>query len=211
MKKLIIIGARGFGREVFSLATRSIGYNEEFSIKGFLDSKSDVLDEFENYPPIIGSVEDYEIQEDDVFVCALGSVKWKKHYIEIILEKGGQFINIIEKSVRMGENVSLGKGCIICEYSVINNDAVIDDYVSIHSHSLFGHDVVVGKYSHIGAHCFFGGYAKVREEVTVYVRSTILDRLEIEKGATVGAGSLVVKKVKSETTVFGNPAVKIFG
>lgn len=78
MKKLIIIGARGFGREVFSLATRSIGYNEEFSIKGFLDSKSDVLDEFENYPPIIGSVEDYEIQEDDVFVCALGSVKWKK-------------------------------------------------------------------------------------------------------------------------------------
>jgi hypothetical protein len=44
MKQLIIIGARGFGREVYSLAKRSIGYNEDFVMKGFLDDKLDALD-----------------------------------------------------------------------------------------------------------------------------------------------------------------------
>ncbi|HJY11908.1 MAG TPA: hypothetical protein VJ304_03925, partial [Flavobacterium sp.] len=87
MKNLIIIGARGYGREVCGLARQCSGYNTEYIIKGFLDDKLDALNGFDNYPDIISSVENYEIQENDVFVCALGSVQWKKHYVEIILSK----------------------------------------------------------------------------------------------------------------------------
>jgi hypothetical protein len=61
MKELLIIGARGFGREVFSLAKQSIGYGESFEIKGFLDDNVNALDGFPNYPKIIASVEEYEI------------------------------------------------------------------------------------------------------------------------------------------------------
>ena len=88
-------------------------------------------------------------------------------------------------------------------------DVEIGDYVSIHSHSVFGHDVRIGNYSHVGAHCFFGGYSVIEDEVTIYVHSTILDRLVVGKGATVGAGSVVIRKVKPEVTVFGNPAKNI--
>ena len=35
MKNLLIIGARGFGREIYNLALESIGYGTEFTIKGF--------------------------------------------------------------------------------------------------------------------------------------------------------------------------------
>ena len=209
MKQLIIIGARGFGREVYSLAKRAIGYNEKYTIKGFLDDKSDALEGFENYPPILGNVEDYEISELDVFICALGSTKWKRHYAEIILAKGGTFINLIEKSVIFNQNVTLGSGCIICEYVILSNDIVINDFVTIHPFTNFGHDVIIGKYVNIGAHCFFGGFTVVEEDVTVNVRATILDRLHIAKKAIVGAGSLVIRNVKENTTVFGNPAKKI--
>ena len=34
MKHLLIIGARGFGREVYNYAIDSVGYGEEFGIKG---------------------------------------------------------------------------------------------------------------------------------------------------------------------------------
>ena len=53
MKNLLIIGARGFGREVYNTALESVGYEKEFIVKGFLDGKSDALNGYEGYPPII--------------------------------------------------------------------------------------------------------------------------------------------------------------
>ena len=44
MKHLLIIGARGFGREVYDLAMDCIEAGAEFDIKGFLDDKKDALD-----------------------------------------------------------------------------------------------------------------------------------------------------------------------
>ena len=72
MKNLIIIGARGFGREVSDLAQYCIGYKSEFVIKGFLDDDNEILDKFIGYPPIIDSVENYAIEENDIFICEIG-------------------------------------------------------------------------------------------------------------------------------------------
>ena len=44
MKQLIIIGAGGFGRETYCTAKESIGYGEEYVIKGFLDDTQLVAD-----------------------------------------------------------------------------------------------------------------------------------------------------------------------
>lgn len=52
------------------------------------DDKADTLDGMDGYPPILGAVETYEPQKDDVFVCALGDNGWRKHYAEIIWGTG---------------------------------------------------------------------------------------------------------------------------
>lgn len=209
MKNLIIIGARGYGREVYGLAKQCSGYNSEYTIKGFLDDKSDALEGFENYPSIISSVENYEIEENDVFICALGSVQWKKHYVEIILSKGGKFINLIHPSVIFTSNVKLGTGIIIFMYSNISNDCVLDDFVTIQGFVAIGHDSKIGKWSHINAFSFTGGYVVLEEEVCLNTRATVLPNLIVRKKATVGSCSLVVKNVKEDTVVFGVPAMKL--
>lgn len=209
MKNLVIIGARGYGREVCGLARQCSGYNTEYTIKGFLDDKLDALDGFENYPAIISSVENYEVQDNDVFVCALGSVQWKKHYVEIILSKGGQFINLIHPTVVFTSNVKLGNGIIVFMYSNISNDCVLDDFVTIQGFVAIGHDSKIGKWCHINAYSFTGGYAVLEEEVCLNTRSTVLPNIIVRKGATVGAASLVIKNVKENTTVFGVPAKKM--
>lgn len=209
MKNLIIIGARGYGREVCGLAKQCSGYNSEYTIKGFLDDKSDALEGFENYPSIISSVENYEIEENDVFICALGSVQWKKHYVEIILSKGGKFINLIHPSVIFTSNVKLGTGIIIFMYSNISNDCVLDDFVTIQGFVAIGHDSKIGKWSHINAFSFTGGYVVLEEEVCLNTRATVLPNLIVRKKATVGSCSLVVKNVKEDTVVFGVPAMKL--
>jgi len=206
MKHLIIIGARGFGRVVYDLAIAMPRYQKEFDIKGFLDDKADALVEYDNYPPIISSVEAYDIQPDDVFVCALGDVHYKKHYSEIILNKGGHFINVIHPSAHIGTNVQIGIGCIIAGNVWIDSDTKIDDFVTIQGGALLGHDSRVGKWSMIDSMCFLGGFVCLEELVTMHTHSTVVPHLTIHSNATINVASAVIRDVKPNTTVMGNPA-----
>ncbi len=95
MKNLIIIGARGFGREYCQGLRLREGYGKTFAIKGFLDDKADALEGFEGYPPILSSVEDYVPEPGDVFTCALGSPVYRRKYTEMMLAKGGVFETLI--------------------------------------------------------------------------------------------------------------------
>lgn len=209
MKQLIIIGARGFGREITDFAKHCIGFGEEFVIKGFLDDNQDALKGFDNYPNILGSVEDYKIAENDVFICGLGSIKWTQFYVSIILKKGGEFINLIHRQAILRTNVKLGKGLIVGQGSIISNDVKIGDFTQIMSYVILGHDVVVGEYCRLGDYVFIGGYTTLNNNVFAAVRATLLAKLKIGENVTIGAGSIVIKNVKENSTVFGNPAKKI--
>ena len=84
MKKLLIIGARGFGRGVYHLFMDCVKFGsiKDVECKGFLDGNKDALKGYSGYPPIISSVEDYVVDADDVFVCAMGDPVYRKLYAE---------------------------------------------------------------------------------------------------------------------------------
>lgn len=209
MKQLIIIGARAYGREVYNSAKESIGYNEEFIIKGYLDDKTDALKDFVGYPPIIGPVESYKVQQDDVFICALGSVIYKEKYVNLIKEKGGKFINLIHKTVGIPKNLQIGEGCIICRDTILSCDIKIGNFNTIQSLVILGHDVEIGNFCQINSFSFMGGFVKIGSYVTVNPNSTIIPHIKVQNNVTIGAGSVVIKNVKQGTCVFGNPAKKI--
>lgn len=209
MKNLIIIGARGFGREIYNLAMESIGYGSEFQIKGYLDDKSNALQGFNDYPPIISSVEDYEIQPDDVFICALGDVNYKYKYSKIIQDKGGIFINIIHKSVSIGSNTTCGVGCIFMKYSHISCDVKIGNFVTIQCFSGLGHDVTCGNYVEIESGVKTGGGSQIGDFTTIHPGAIILPHKKIGNNSIVGVGAVVIRNVKEGITVMGNPAKEL--
>ena len=209
MKNLIIIGARGFGREVVDFAKYCRGYKTEFIIKGFLDDKKEALDNYRNYPSIISSVEDYQIEKDDVFISGLGSVFYTEQYVNMVLNKGGVFINLIHKDAVLRENVILGSGIIVGAGSLISTDVSINDFTQIMSYCVIGHDVKIGKFCRLGDFVFVGGYSKISNNCFLAVRSTVLANIDISDHVTVGASSLVIKNIKPGITVFGHPAIEL--
>lgn len=209
MKKLIIIGARGFGREVYDLAKVCTGYGETFVVKGFLDDNKDVLNSFNNYPPILNSVDAYDIEKNDVFVCALGDVRSKEFYINIIKQKKGSFMSLIHPTAIVNDSTLVGKGIIIGKYAVVSCDGILGDHVVIQAFCALGHDFKVGNYSYLGAFSFMGGYSVLEEMVTLYARASILPHKTVKKGAIVGVNSVVMRNVAQGVTVHGNPAKKI--
>ena len=209
MKNLLIIGARGFGREVYNLALDCIKAGENIRIKGFLDDKSDALDAYPNYPPIISSVENYNIEKEDVFICALGDVKYKEKYVTIIQQKGGEFISLVHPAAMIGTNTIIGRGCIIRTLCSISCDVAIGNFVTMMGFVNIGHDAQIADWCHIGAYSFLGGGTALENSATLHPGCKILPHKKIGCCAIVGAGSVVLRNVKANTTVFGIPAKRI--
>lgn len=209
MRNLYIIGARGCGRETYGLFKKCKSTLKDVECIGFLDDKKDALDGFEGYPPVISSVEDYIPRENDVFLCALGDPKWVKHYTSIIESKGGKFISLISPSASIGQNTSIGDGCIINHYAIISSDVKIGNHVYVGVFCNYGHDAIIGDCSHIGAYTFLGGGAHIEDCVTLHPRVNILPHKTVKENAIVGASSVVIRNVAAGTTVFGIPAKRI--
>ena len=211
MKNLLIVGARGWGREVYASAIKTKAYlNGEYQIKGFLDSKSDAFDGLNgNYPPIICSPEEYVVQKDDVFFIALGEPKWRKHYAKIIEEKGGSFMSIICNNASINPTAVIGEGTFISGWSCISDNVRIGKHVVIHVFSDLGHDCKVGDFSTIEAYSFLGGYSEIGESSIMHVRSTLIRHKKIGNFVEVGTNSVVMRNIKDGIHVFGIPAKKI--
>ena len=208
MKHLLIIGARGWGREVYDIAKACIYAGADFTVKGFLDDKFDALNAYDGYPPIIGPVETYEVQEDDVFICALGDVNYKKRYVDIIQSKGGEFISLIHPTASLGNNAMIGRGCVIGAFANISCDTCVGDFVTFSIRAGMGHDSSIGDFTHIGGNCSISGFVSIGEFVTMHPGCIVVPHRKIGDHSIIGTGSVVLGNVKTNTTVFGNPAKK---
>lgn len=209
MKKLVIIGAGGFGRSIYHLATQSNGYKTEFEIKGFIDDNQNALNNFSAYPHVINTIAEYTIDEQDVFACSIGNVETKKKVIEFLTAKGAVFITLIHNSANIGPGVSIGKGCIVGINTIIDADAIIKDYSLIQSGSVIGHDAKIGNFCRIDCNVICVGGVIISDEVTIHSSAVINHNVTVEKNAIVGAGSFVIRKVKEFTTVMGSPAINL--
>lgn len=208
MKHLIIIGAGGMGRTLYDMAQESIGYGTAYSIKGFIDDNPLSLDSFSNYPPILGTITNYSPHKDEVFICSIGGVARKK-CMEELIDKGAKFLTMIHNTARIGTNVQIGEGTIIGAFTSIGADAYVGKYNLIQSYTVVGHDAQIGDWNRIDTHVTIVGGVIIKNETDIYTAAVLNHNVVVEDNAHVGACSFVIRKVKSGTTVMGDPAKRL--
>lgn len=209
MKDLVIIGAGGMGREIYYHAKECNGFDTQYRIKGFIDDNIHSLDGFDGFPEILDTIENYNICENDVFVTSIGSVKSKKLCIDKIISKGGEFISLIHPTARIAPDSKLGKGVIIMKRVDVGTFTQIGDYCFIQADAVIGHDAILNCFCRIDCKVVCVGGVKVEEEATIHTSAVISHGVTVGKRAIVGALSLVIRSVKDDTTVVGNPALKL--
>ena len=124
-RNLYIVGAGGFGREVYAWARECSEWGRDWSFRGFLDDNLNALDGLNYDLGIVGRLKDFSPKSDDCFLCGIATPETKRRVIGSFLCRKAKFERMIHPSVRLGQNVKLGKGTIICPGSIVTCDVSV--------------------------------------------------------------------------------------
>lgn len=204
-KRVVIVGAGGFGRGVHSWLMQSPRHREAEGIGDvvFID---DATPKVGPDAPVIGTVRDYVPEDRDEVLVAVGVPKLRRRVVESLEVRDVQFHTFIDDRAVLAENVRVGTGTVICPGAVISAHATVGSQVHINFNCSVGHDAVLGEFTTLSPMSNIMGETIVGSDVFVGGSAVVLPRIRVSNGVVVGAGSTVVHEISDVSTVMGNPA-----
>ena len=188
MKKLLLVGAGGFGRVVLEHA--SLEYECVF-----LDDGQELGTEI-NGCKVIGQISDIEAfrTEYKLLIVTIGNNKLREHIYRTAEDLDYTFPNIIVPSAYISPYAKIGNGCVILNNVVIQNNAevgngvILNPGVEIHHDSKIGNNVliytntVVRSLAKVGERVHLGSTLTISNEVVVPDDEVVEDGVTVRKG-----------------------------
>jgi sugar O-acyltransferase (sialic acid O-acetyltransferase NeuD family) len=207
--RILILGAGGFGREVLHWTNDWLKNSCDWEIEGFIDDNLNALDNLATEKRVVSTISGYVPTPDTRLVVAIADPKTKLKLCRELLARGAKFVSIVHPSAIIVPGAVVGVGCMICPRVTITDNVKIGDFVTINVGSGVGHDSSLADGVTVSAMCDITGGVTVEEGVFFGSNATILPRQRIGSFAKIGAGSVVLRGVDANSTVFGNPAKRI--
>lgn len=204
MNDLVIVGAGGFGREMYHWARAAIAA-DQFKVKGFLSSSRDDLEGFAIDAPVLGDPEDYQPLPGERYLFAIGRIEVKRRIIETLRKKGAQFLSLIHPSAIVAQTAQIGEGVVICPFVTVSDHVKLDEFTMLNFYSSCGHDAHVGPYSILSPYATLNGFATIEHEVFLGTHATVTPSQRVGHHSKVSANSVVTHDVRPYTLVYGVP------
>lgn len=112
-------------------------------------------------------------------------------------------------NVIIGNNVLINCNCYIGQALYSNGTTVIKDNVMIGANVLIGHNCQINDNSEICGGVQLGGWVELGKNCFVGMKTCIKNAITIGDNGYIGVGSVVIRNVRNNTKVFGNPAKRI--
>jgi sugar O-acyltransferase (sialic acid O-acetyltransferase NeuD family) len=194
VKRLLIVGAGGLGREVANWAIDEIKKSSGWIIAGFLDDNPNALDGKQTSIPLIGSVAGFVPSSSVYVVIAMGNPAVRRKLHEGLLAKGAQFANVIHPTAIVAEGVRLGLGVVLAPFSILSANSCIGDGVVINYYAVIQHDAQVGSWSYISSHGNVGSGSILGQETLVGTHSVIPPCANVPNQYIVSPGTVFLSR-----------------
>ncbi len=211
MRKIAIIGAGGFGQEVFCIWRDMLdAKNIQYDFVGFFDD-TDALKE-NSYGLVVGKIDDLNTIDYPLEVAiAIGKPNFILSVRNRLNNENLTFPNIIHPTVKFldGTSTILGQGNILSLDVIISCSCNVGDFNIFNTRSTLGHHDYVGNYNVFSPNAQISGTVTIGNENFLGFNCGIIQNKKIGNRNLVGAGAILVRSIKDDGTYIGVPAVKM--
>ncbi len=205
MKKIVIVGAGGMGRETAWLIEQINVLKNEWEILGFIVDDSEFKGKVISGYTVLGDTNYLKTISEDIFVVvAIGNGKIREAVIERIENK--KFATLIHPNVNIAKTSEVGEGSIICSGAVVSIDTKIGKHCIINFNSIIAHDAILEDFVTIHVNVNISGNVKVGRYSIIGSGTSIHQKKVIGENCVIGIGSSVIKNIKDNKTALGVPA-----
>lgn len=211
-KRVIIIGAGGFAREVRWLLDEIDGAgSEQYAFAGFVVSDPASLGERDSRKDVRGDL-DWLMENRGAFDALAIGIGSPGARASIAAQLGASFDDgywpaLVHPSVHADRRSCVFEpGSLVCAGTIATVNVTVHRHALINLSCTLGHEASIGAASVLNPTVNISGGVCVGEQVLVGTGSQVLQYVEIGDRATVGAGAVVTKHVAADTTVVGIPA-----
>lgn len=210
MKPLIIVGAGGFGREVFAIVQAINEQEPVWSVEGFVDDapvRATHRLVADLGSRILGNVASLAGQAPHLWaVVAVGSPTTRAHLVASLDPQGIQWATLIHPDSTIGPRVTLGQGSIVAAGARLSTGIRVGEHAQIDQNCTVGHDSRLADFVRLNPQACVSGNVTVGRGALIGANATILEGRSVGPDAVVGAHACVTRDVSDGLIVKGMPA-----
>jgi sugar O-acyltransferase (sialic acid O-acetyltransferase NeuD family) len=208
MKKLIIIGASGLGRETLFVARDCNKIKKEWDILGFIDGDKSLHGKMIDECPVLGDFSWLceHIDTNIYGICGIGNTKLREKIAKKGKKIGLNFVSLIHPSVKMSKYVKIGEGTVITAQNIITTQVVIGNHVFLNLNCTIGHDAILEDYVNCAPACNISGGVILKKGAHLGTKVGVIQNLTIGEWTRIGAGATVISNIPNNCTAVGTPA-----
>ncbi len=216
MRKLLIIGAGGFGKEVAWTAfemNRAFTQLDRWELLGFADDDVEKHGQELFGLTVLGTPEEVAARLDGTqlwYHCATGNNENRERLAARLDALGCRAATVIHPSAILAPRVPVGEGCYLGALTVVNPGVSVGEHVLINQRVAVGHDAVLDDFSQINPGGQVNGLCRIGRSALIGSNASLHPAVHVGKRAVVGANSQVLRDVPPDTTVNGVPAIQAF-
>ena len=208
-RRLAIVGAGGFAREVHWLIEQTNGFALDYYFAGFVVSDLAKLGERDSRERVVGDFDWLAGGKVDALAMGIGTPSVRLRLARLLRERypAIEWPTFIHRSAHFDPfSCKFGCGVLLCAGAIATVNVSIGDFTAVNLNATIGHEASIGAGSVINPGANISGYARIGSGVLIGTGAQVLGGVTIGDGATVGAGAVVTRDVRAGATVVGVPA-----
>jgi len=205
-KPVIILGARNLGKVALDILQRN-----DIVVYGFLDDDQAQWEKTIDHIPVLGGTAterywDLIGESCDTFIAIAQQAKRLRLTAMLWEQKKMVPINAIHPSTIIANTASFGHGNLMNASVSLGADVSLGSHCILHTCATIEHDAMINDFVQVGAGSVVGAGVKLNEQVFVGAGATVVAGVEVGAAASIGVGAVVLENVKAGEIVLGNPA-----
>lgn len=194
--KIILFGAGGFGREIYSYL---VDMGQSRAVTFMVD------DEYFNNQPNTIKFSDFNIENHYVLICVGDPIQRER--IVNKFPENTKWYTFIHESAYIGSDVSIEDGTIICPGVILTTNIILGKHAHLNILSTIGHDCIIGDYFTTAPGGKVSGNCDIGDRVYLGTNASIKQKIIVTNDVTIGLNGGVVKNI-NESGIYGGVPVK---